>query len=286
MGTQAEDFASVDFNQEWFCFYQSRRDPTEEKKILSRLNQFKIDPCWLAIEFPHRWNPSLAEKGDSNMPFKWWYCKQFDWLALPDSAIEQRIYIDFESANDFHRSPRSKNVQAMIWLNGAQIFQGPLFTRPDPIELSPKYLRRTDSQTDSTVHSNILVICCVNTHLCVDTYLLIHGKVICASGEVKVDETVVRPDSKQDDFLDYTVNMDDADGRISVNFNPRRKSKSKSIPSPTASSRASIVPSIVVDQEQSSRSSIERTDSDLLIPRLAMVILIVGTRCDLQLFID
>lgn len=281
----AEDFNSVDFNQEWLCLHQSGNDPIKEKNILTELNQFRIDRSWLQIELPHRSNTNLGAKIESNKPFKWWYRKQFDWIPPAESTIKQRICIDFDLADDYHQSHPLKNIQATIWLNGTQIFQGFLLKREDSIELSPKYLRRTDGPKDTTVHSNILVICCVNTPLCVDMFLLIYGKVICASGEVKVDEKTASLDKKHDDLFDYTVNMDDADGRITVNFNPRRKSKSKPSPTPSISSRKSLTPSVVIDPVLSRKNSADHADTDLLIPRLAIVILIVGTRGDVQPFI-
>lgn len=285
MAASTEDFSSIDFNQEWFCYYQSSGDRTDEKKILTKLNQFQLDRCWSPVQLPHRIDRDRSERSDPSRPCKWWYCKQFEWILPSETTIEQRIYIDFELANDFNRSARLKNVQATIWLNGTKIFHGLLFSNRDSIELSPKYLRRQDIQTDTTVHSNILVICCVNTHLCVDTYLLVHGNMICATGEVKLDERAANLDKKQNEFLDYTVQMADADGRISVNFNPKRKSKSKtSLSTASPSSKTSPLPTITVEKE-SRKTGSPTGETDLLIPRLAIVILIVGTRGDVQPFI-
>jgi hypothetical protein len=81
-------------------------------------------------------------------------------------------------------------------------------------------------------------------------------------------------DEKQTDTLDYTVSVDDDDGRFDVIFNAKRKSKSIS----TASNRSS--------QSVDNGNEInEERENDLLIPRLAIVILIVGTRGDVQPFI-
>ncbi|CAF2683629.1 unnamed protein product [Rotaria sp. Silwood2] len=87
-------------------------------------------------------------------------------------------------------------------------------------------------------------------------------------------------DKKPNDILDYKVSVDDADGRIDVMFNPKRKSKTSPIPlSSLKDSSQSII------QENQIKEIKENIDDDLLVPRLAIVILIVGTRGDVQPFI-
>ncbi|CAF4327938.1 unnamed protein product, partial [Adineta steineri] len=84
-------------------------------------------------------------------------------------------------------------------------------------------------------------------------------------------------DKQKNNVLDYTVSVDDADGRIDVKFNPKLKSKSLS----TQLSTLKQPSQSIIDENQST----ENIDEDLLVPRLAIVILIVGTRGDVQPFI-
>jgi hypothetical protein len=138
-----------------------------------------------------------------------------------------------------------------------------LISLNDPIELSAKLLH----------NENILIICS-KKNLFLHIYLLIYGTVICATGEVTTNEQSLKDSDKlEDDILDYTASVDDTDGRISVVFTPKGKSET--------------IPTVFLKHPSQSINNKDKVnvDDDLLVPRLAIVILIIGTRGDVQPFI-
>ncbi|CAF4379885.1 unnamed protein product, partial [Adineta steineri] len=166
-------------------------------------------------------------------------------------------------------------ISATIWLNNTEIFSDSISSLKHPIEL-PSELLHSENK-----HGNMLVICCVDTSLSLHVCLLIQAKIIYATGQVMSDERSLDIfqdlDKQKNNVLDYTVSVDDADGRIDVKFNPKLKSKSLS----TQLSTLKQPSQSIIDENQST----ENIDEDLLVPRLAIVILIVGTRGDVQPFI-
>jgi hypothetical protein len=262
MAANNKDLTNIDIDNDWKFYCQQLNDNTDENIIVSTVNNNNTNQCWSSIELPHR-NDTLTLNKDS---CKWWYRKQFNW-----TSTNQRIYLNFESS-DIHA--KKSNINAAIWVNGTHIFSGSLSSWKDPIKLSPKLLHSENK------HGNILLICCVNTTLSLHVCLRIRGKVICATGQVMIEENSFdkRKDSdkKQNNVLDYTVSVDDGDGRIDVVFHPKLKSKA----TPTI-----IHPSQSIINEKQTNENDENIDEDLLVPRLAIVILIVGTRGDVQPFI-
>ena len=266
MALNSKDLTNIDFNNDWICYCQQSSDKTDEKTIVSTASNLSTDQRWTATELPHIIDVVKRDKHSC----KWWYRKQFDW-----TSTNQHVYLNFEPTEDQNKK---SIINATIWLNNTQIFSGSLTSLKDSIVLSSKLLK------NETKHGNILVICCINTNLSLHAYLLIHGKVIYATGQVTTDEKnlnkLIDSDIKPNDVLDYTVSLDDADGRIDVMFNPQRKSK---IISPPSSPLKQLSQSVINDDQ--TKEEKENFDDVLLVPRLAIVILIVGTRGDVQPFI-
>jgi hypothetical protein len=243
MAVNKKDLTSINFDTDWKCYCQQSNDKTNEKMIVSNVS---IDQRWSSVELPH-----VTDVIQHSC--KWWYRKQFDWKII-NPPSEQQVFLRFDSSNNYNKK---FNINAMIWLNGTKIYSGSVSSSKDSIKLSSKLFHR----------ENILIICCINSYLSLHTCLLIYGKFLCATGQMTIDE-------KQNNTLDYTVSVDDDDGRFDVIFNAKRKSKSI----PTASNRSS--------QSVDNGNEInEERENELLIPRLAIVILIVGTRGDVQPFI-
>lgn len=264
-----QNLKNIDFNHDWKFYCQTVNDLVDVKTILLSANNSHIDQHWTAITLPH----IIDTIKDNKRSFKWWYCKKFDWTTTSQN-LKQQVYLDFEPSQNHNKK---SNIDATIWLNGTQIYSGSLTLINVSIELSSKLLYSENK------HDNILVICCTNTTLSLYVYLRIYGKVIYAMGQVVMDEHNIDRysdiDKKPNDILDYKVSVDDADGRIDVTFNPKRKSK---IPSRALS--FSYTSESNVHEEQNNEVN-ENVDDDLLVPRLAIVILIVGTRGDVQPFI-
>ena len=248
-----DGLTTIDFNRDWLCFCQSSTDRIDEKRMVSVLN---VDQRWSSIHLPHVLSPNEQK---SLQPCKWWYRKRLDWIPSTEQDPQQQVHLVFQPVDD--RS-RSSQINATVWLNGVPILRDRSLLQPDSIALSSKDRRRHNGEI------NQLVICCMDAALCCNIRLLIRGRVVCATGQVELNEAYPGGERKQNDRLNYTVTMDDADGRISVNFNPKRISKGRSLTSSTTDGQKR-----------------EDLDDVLLIPRLAIVILIVGTRGDVQPFI-
>ncbi|CAF3700402.1 unnamed protein product [Adineta steineri] len=264
MAENSKDLTNIDFDNDWKCYCQESNNKTNEKTILSNA---ATDQGWSSIELPHIINTSQS----TNNSYKWWYCKQFDWTSIDQQSKEQ-IYLDFESSDI---QDTKSEISATIWLNNTEIFSDSISLLKHPIEL-PSELLHSENK-----HGNMLVICCVNTSLSLHVCLLIQAKIVYATGQVMSDERNLDisqdSDKQKNNVLDYTVSVDDSDGRIDVKFNPKLKSKSLS----TQLSTLKQPSQSIIDENQST----ENMDEDLLVPRLAIVILIVGTRGDVQPFI-
>ncbi|CAF0759870.1 unnamed protein product [Adineta ricciae] len=249
MTTNSKDLTYIDFNHGWKCYYQRSNDST----IASASNP---DQCWSPIDLPH------VTKVNADVG-QWWYMKQFEWSAI-DQESQQEIYIRFKT------SDTKSDVTATIWMNNKQVYSGSLSSLKKPVEISPKFLHKDNK------HDNILLIRCFdNASLTFQVSLLIHAKLICATGQVMTDEQMDNSEHRSMNILDYTVSLDNNDGRIDLVFNPELKSKSTS-------------KSLIQQNEimvPHNRTTNETTDEDILVPRLAIVILIVGTRGDVQPFI-
>jgi hypothetical protein len=276
MEKDREDLTNIDFDNDWKCYCQLSSDKADEKTIVSSSNHVDADHRWSSVELPHITDMIKHEKPKETSLCKWWYCKQFDWISK-DNQLEQQIYLIFEPYDSFNSNPTSSNIAGTVWLNNTQIFSGLLMALNDPIELPSKLL--CSENTEKNKHDNILVICCSNTTLSLHARLILHGKVIYATGQVSVDEELLNnqgSEKKENDVLDYTVSVDDGSGRIDVVFKSKKKFKSF-LPSKQTFESDS-------DEKQIDENKEEFKD-DLIIPRLAIVILIVGTRGDVQPFI-
>ncbi|CAF0916207.1 unnamed protein product [Adineta ricciae] len=191
---------------------------------------------------------NLPHVVDTKKLCKWWYCKQFE-----RTSVDKQLHLVFES-NNHHND--SVDINTVIQLNNIEIFSGSLVSSMNPIELPSKLLH----------NENSLMICCFNSTLSLHVDLIQHNKFICAVGEVNV----TTGQQKDNEVLDYTVSVDDTSGRLDLTFKSKKKYKAPvlSLPSTPGCLRRDTP-----------------TDEDLLIPRLAIVILIVGTRGDVQPFI-
>jgi hypothetical protein len=261
MSTSKCDSINIDFDADWQCYSTQTTDNVNDLSFLTVTND---NHRWLSLTLPHIDNDVTKADHQISNSYNWWYRKQFDWI-FSNQQTEQRVFLTFTSSNDQHKS----NINAKIWINGTQIFQGLLLSHKIPIELT-HHLLHSEETREKNKHSNILVVCCANTSLSLHALLIIHGIMICASGQLKLNQV---NNLKQENILNYTVSVNDTDGRIGVIFNPKLKSKVPLTPSSTS-----------VINERKAKENKEYLE-DMSIPRLAIVILVVGTRGDVQPFI-
>jgi hypothetical protein len=123
--------------------------------------------------------------------------------------------------------------------------------------------------------------------LCFHARLIVYGKRIFPTGQIQLDEKTIddnkNSNRKKFNVLQYLVSFDRSDGRIEVQFNDQEQSNEK----PTFFSSLSLSSigsfEVITDEEQTNENNIN--SDNFVVPRLAIVILIVGTRGDVQPFI-
>ncbi|CAF1422621.1 unnamed protein product [Rotaria sp. Silwood1] len=265
MEAHQEDLTNINFDTDWQCYCQL----TNEENMVTTAHNADINHGWSSINLPHILDINKSRKFKETNLYRWWYCKQFDC-----TSIDKHIHLIFESYDDQNDSSISTDINGTIWLNNTQIFSGLFISLTNPIELPSKLLR----------NENILVICCLNSTLSLHANLILHGKIICATGQVNVTEELVNKNTtqkqKENEILDYTISLDDTSGRIDVMFKSKKEYKA---PLKSVASSPQLIE--YNRNEKQIDENKEEPKDDLLIPRLAIVILIVGTRGDVQPFI-
>ncbi|CAF1210538.1 unnamed protein product [Adineta steineri] len=267
MEAHKNDLTNIDFNNDWKCYCQLASEEIDQESMIAVVHNIVTDPCWSSINLPH------IKKFEEINLHKWLYYKKFDWISI-DNQIQQQIQLVFGPNINLNDSSVSSNITATIWLNNTKIFSGSFMSLTNPIELPSKLLH----------NENILVICCSNSILSRHARLILHGKIICATGQVNVSEEFSSRSKTQEqnenEIMDYTISLDDTNGRIGVLFKSKRKYKT---PLKSISSSPQFVP--YEQNERQINENKEELKDDLLIPRLAILILTVGTRGDVQPFI-
>ena len=247
MSTSNDDRSKINFDADWECFQQTNGD------ILNTATIYE-NHQWSSITLPHF---DQQNSGSEVQAHKWWYRKEFHWIASG-----QQVHLYFKQSTDENNSNAS-NGYAAIWLNQVPIFSGSLLSLEKPIELTQHLLSEEDTD-------NILLILCSKMTLSFHARLLIYGKVIYASGQIQLGETKA-VDRNEKNVLQYTVSLADDDGRIEVDFGSEQSFDEESEGSSPREKQKIRIQEPLAD--------------DIPIPRLAIAILIVGTRGDVQPFI-
>jgi hypothetical protein len=278
MLTEKDDLENINFDSDWQCSYQPTINKVDNAAI-STLTTMLDDYQWFLVELPHI--VDIDKRNDTSLInlCNWWYRKQFDWM-LSDQLSQKQIYLTFESSHTDNNLNIS-NTTAIIWLNGVQIFSGSLISLQKPIELTQNLLHDKESK------KNTLLVSCTNMSLCFHARLIVYGKQIYPTGQIQLDEKTIddtkNSNRKRKNVLQYLVSFDDSDGRIGVQFNDQEQSNEK----PTFFSSLSLSSmgsfEAITDEKQTNEHDIN--SDNFLVPRLAIVILIVGTRGDVQPFI-
>jgi len=277
MSADKDHLASIDFDSDWQCCYRQTYNSIDDTINNPASFVSEYNNQWSPITLPHILNNKTQTDSNTISSYSWWYQKQFNWLC-PDQQSDHRVYLMFESSTDKNKLNTS-NITATIWINGIQILSNSLLSQQKKIELPHNLVHS---------HKNILVVSCANTSLFLHARLIIYGKIICTSGKVKMHHSTTGDnnndlnDEKKHDTLNYTVHVNDTDGRIGVVFQ-NYKEKSKSLLSSLPSTYTNCSTESVIDEKQKQESN--EALKDISVPRIAIVILIVGTRGDVQPFI-
>ncbi|CAF3767725.1 unnamed protein product [Adineta steineri] len=254
---------NMNFNSDWQC-YQQTVDRIDDIAI-SPLTIMPDDHEWLSIELPHIVDIDKQNSDSCIKIHNWWYRKNFNGI-LSEQSSDAKIYLNFDlSTND--NSYSILNAIATIWLNKIQIFLGSIIDLQKPIELTQNLVR------DDELQNNTLVISCTNMSLCLHSRLSVHDNVISTTEEILCD------DQTKHDNIQQLVNSDDNNQNINVELNHNVQ-----LNTAQTTSSSSIEPSESITDETQTDEGDKHFDNTS-VPRLAIVILIVGTRGDVQPFI-
>jgi hypothetical protein len=254
MSSNKDHFENIDFNLNWEYCCRSKIDD------ISSSSTSKDSDRWLSVTLPHLINTDKQQ--DSDNSYNCWYRKEFYWILSNQQSAEQ-VYLTFEPID----AKDELNINATIWINGQRIVSNSFLSQQNVIELTPKLFESNQTEMKNK-DINTLVVCCYNTNLFLHVRLIVHGRVISTSGKLNIQEKIVEnnfdPNDKNE--LNYTVRVNDDDGRIGVVFKNSYESESES-------TQCLIEPTI--DEKETQEE----------VPHLSIVILIVGTRGDVQPFI-
>ncbi|CAF3102475.1 unnamed protein product, partial [Rotaria sp. Silwood2] len=256
----------INFDNDWRYIRLSNTSSYDNEFILFSYN----DQDWTNIQLPH-YDNSKSQKFTS-ICVSYWYRKRFSLKEIFDK--DQYVYLHFEFMSKNNKQDNNEldiKIPAItIWLNENKIFSD---TLSQPISLT-KYLKHDQE--------NVLVIYSKHGYrLCLHARLLLQRHL---SGQVDLDEPEENITKKeQRKTLHYMASFDDSDGLIAVFINSLTK----------------YVDDNNIDIEDHKHPNSHDTNKKLNniedvemapilndpIPRLAILMLIVGTRGDVQPFI-
>ncbi|CAF1290340.1 unnamed protein product [Adineta ricciae] len=259
MSSDKNDQTQIDFNSYWE--YCSRPTSNQsDDKLLSQDSD--VGSQWFSVTLPHI--PA------SDQRYNYWYRKHFDWI-IPDERHEQQVYLFFDSCDDEEQQSNAPNITGSIWLNDKEILSSSSL-QGKSIELTNHLVQ---SSEDGNTSSNILLVHSIGTRLTLNARLIVFGTMIWTSAQLKTESRSEQDadesnSDEENNNVDYTVRVDGADRRISVVFSTPNEDYQSSLPTFNRFH--------VVEEE-------EHLENISIVPRLTIVILIVGTRGDVQPFI-
>ncbi|CAF2686388.1 unnamed protein product [Rotaria sp. Silwood2] len=213
------------------------------------------DNHWTNIDLPHN-----EIKHDSSA---YWYRKRFEWKHKSD--VHQHIYLNFILTDYYYKYLNYTKVpQIIVWLNHVPISFDSLTQHS--IEIT-SYLH--------TDFDNIIVICSPDGYS-LSSYVRILMSPMCI-GQLNYDDFDTNTLKRYHKKLDYTASFNDADGLIDVSIDSIQNIDDEQCHFDEDN-----------DWVQLSMTDIDDAKQVLQVgpvPRLAIVILIVGTRGDVQPFI-
>ncbi|UJR27650.1 hypothetical protein I4U23_008931 [Adineta vaga] len=232
------------------------------------------DQDWTSIQLPHNDDKKLRQKFTSTC-VSYWYRKKFNLTKKLDP--NQQIYLHFEyvplKKNDYDNGSDVKIPAVTIWLNEKQLFSQ---TLPEPVCLTNHLKQDAD---------NLFVIYSKQGY-----QLRLHARLLLPSrlsGQLDLDD--LHEDSTKrlrGKRLDYVASFDDSDGFIALFIHALKKHAKKN------GIDYDIHDEQATDDDKEHMKKIEhdkilevKTVIHGPIPRLAIAILIVGTRGDVQPFI-
>jgi hypothetical protein len=271
MSPDKHEQLKMNFHHDWHCRCLCTTDDHVDIAVMGQKDDTD-DHVWTSIQLPHI--------VDDKIELNWWYRKQFE-LKDHRQSSDERVILIFEPINDHNSSENGNNNPSIktfiVWLNETQIFSGSFQLPRISIDLTESlvYLEKNDSK-------NTLVVCCTKASLSLHAYLLLSHEISDAIEQehlyVGTTKTHRKSPCKQNYVLDDLINYDDVDGLLNIHFNS----------SPNISKKQSSLDIIVnEDCDDINKRKMDNKENieEFEVPRLAIVMLIVGTRGDVQPFV-
>ncbi|CAF1531939.1 unnamed protein product [Adineta ricciae] len=251
--------SKLKFDDGWFhCSISSSADDIDMKNISDNYR-------WIAIQLPHIEEESAEQS--------WLYRKQFSWKS------DHQVEISFETLNS-----NFSNQFLTVWLNENEIFSDQIQSSPILIDISNRI-----------IDENTLIILSKNTSFALHVYLLV------PKHNSKKKKTLPELPVGKNRVLDYLIRFNDTDGLFEINStsNLLNVSSNQKINNDadstktnvsTSSNTSSILNHLVYSNEFERESPPEIVihdddNEELQVPRLTILMMVVGTRGDVQPYV-
>ena len=226
--------------------YCQRRVTTNDESVHA------IDNAdWSSVDLPHLVAINRKYTVNNNQQ-RWWYRKQFQ-LILPDQSLKQPILLTFQSSE---HPTESLADFIIVWLDTVKLFSNSIPTSQISIEL-PSKLLTSDSMKDHH-RTHTLIVCSSTGSLSLNAYLTVPLNTTCIVREVSFNAPV----------------------KNGINLNEKCHGISNHI---------GLINGLSLTNGVNSKKMIQKeriqTTNHLSVPYLTIVMLIVGTRGDVQPFI-
>ena len=264
-----EATTAINFDSDWRYVRLTSSSSYDDEFISSEYN----DQEWTCIQLPH-YDDRKLQKFTSTW-VSYWYRKRFQ---LREKLYKnQDIYLHFESISENNNQDNNetdvKIPAVTIWLNERELFRS---TLPEPINLT------SHLNTDS---DNVLVI-----HSKQGFRLRLHARLLLPrrlSGQISLDNFHVSTDKEEKGkTIGYEASFDDSDGLIALFINAVQKhAKRSGIDDVYGTDQNSADQKQRVNDIKNAETVAVKAALNSPIPRLAILMLIVGTRGDVQPFI-
>ena len=263
---EKEGTVTMDLDADWRCLLLTDADSFDENFISAAYDDYG----WQLIRLAHQHEKKAH--ADVATCVSRCYRKRFRLREHVEGC--QQVYLHFYCKDQEKPADDDINIPAIkIWLNEKRF----------SVDTLPHYI---DVTGYVDVHGdNLLVVYSQLTH-----HLRLHAQLLCSgrrSGKLDLDELHEKHGHGRGKTLDYTVTFDDTDGLIQLFINGlQKKIKDHHMEHKPATGGDSD------DDKQEPLKNVEheeiievKTILNGPIPRLAIVMLVVGTRGDVQPFI-
>ena len=269
---------NIDFDQDWSSCHHPTTD--DDNLFISSLTDTIQDLRWSWVALPH--DASLGEEHTNNgIVEKWWYRKQFEWISSGSRSL-QLIDLTFHflriNGKD-NRDSTARSISTDVWLNAVQIFSGSIRAPQTTIRLPQQLLE--SNQAENHKQNYTLLVCCTNASLSFHASLMVPHGTISIANEVQpsvcvengVDFTDTCPNSR-----DYVTSLDGLEG-CDDGVNDLKERLSTSIQHNQEYS------AFLGINQNIKKGAKEEKPKPISTPLLTIVMLIVGSRGDVQPFV-